>query len=73
VNETVEPAATATVVVLPPVLAPTLHRRSFEDSEVTGELLFVFVRTFWYFSPLTPLAVRYWKMSAVVMDQYDDG
>jgi hypothetical protein len=42
-----EPAATATVVVDPPLVAPTLQRRSVEARSVTGELLLVLVRTFW--------------------------
>lgn len=57
------PAATETVLVLLPSAPPTLQRRSLEARSVTGELLFVFCLMFWYAPPLTPLAVRYSKMS----------
>ena len=42
-----DPAATETVVVPLPEAPPTLQRRSGEERSVTGELLFVFLRTFW--------------------------
>jgi hypothetical protein len=51
VNVKDEPAAAETVVVPPLVAPPTLHRRSLEARSVTGELLFVFFRMFWYTPP----------------------
>jgi hypothetical protein len=67
VKLTDEPAATDTVVVLlPSERPPTLHLKSFDERSVTGELLLVFLRMFWYNDPLAPLAVRYSKMSTTV-------
>lgn len=67
---TEEPAATETVVVEAPLLPPTLQRRSVDARSVTGELLLVFLRMFWYWAPLTPFAVRYWKMSSKTNQLY---
>jgi hypothetical protein len=47
VKVTEEPAATETVEVEAPDPPPTLQRRSLELRSVTGELLLVFLRTFW--------------------------